>query len=329
MITAADVESRARFLLEMDPSPVPRHRLLRDVLQSNPGEPKFRSTKNCLDESRQVKILIDEQRGDGGWGAFHSRSTTSKQRIASTEVAIERALNLGLDTDHSLLIKAKRYLLSIIRGDLPFPDYHEKNDRWPTGMRLLVASTLSLIDPECESIDSERDLWRQIAIQTFKSGTYKEIDEIAAHRALTGATVKDSYLRINNRYALNILGSKEGLLSDDVESALLEWLLELPEGIGYLGVSLSSSPSRYAPGLLDRWLTSLEMLSRLFRRSTEYILGQAQWIWALQGEDGLWDLGSRSSSSTYLPLSDTWHSPKSRKIDWSTRILVLLAKLVT
>ena len=95
-------------------------------------------------QSRCIRELADEQWEDGGWGRLvHSRNTKLKQKIASTEVGVERALALGLDATHP--ISRTRYLLAILQGKLAFPDYHEKNDRWQTGMRLLLTSTLSFI----------------------------------------------------------------------------------------------------------------------------------------------------------------------------------------
>jgi hypothetical protein len=326
MITKADIESRARLLLEMNPSPVPRHRLLRDVLHTDPREPEFQAIVNRLDQSLHVRILLDEQRADGGWGAFHSRSTNSKQRIASTEAGVERAINLGMDKCHPSLAHVKSYILSIMEGEIPFPDYHERNDRWATGMRLFLASTLSLIDPMNKELDKDRELWREIAISTFRSGTYSERDEINIHQSLTSASVENSYLKINNRYSLNILGSKAFLLPEEVETAFLNWLWNYEGGIGYLEVSLSKIPPLIKPGILDRWFVSLEMISRLFRLSAKQIEDSIDWIWNQQNQDGLWDFGARSTSSTFMPLSVDWRVKKNRMIDWSTRVLILISQ---
>lgn len=321
----SEIKLRAHMLLEMNPSPVVKLRLLRDVLHVPTDHAQLQSVSSLIDQSRQVQLLIEEQRNDGGWGAFHSRSSTSKQKTASTEVAVERAINLGLGQDHPTLERAKEYILSIMRGENRFPDYHEKNDRWATGMRLFLASTLSLIDPQNEELEADRELWREIAIQTFRSGTYSERDEIQAHKELTGASVKNSYLKINNRYSLNVLGSKAELLPMEVERALLNWICDYEGGIGYLEIPLSAEPPLTKPGPIDRWFASLEMMSRLFRQSVQYLAGHIDWIWDQQDRDGLWDFGPRATTSILLPLADSWRAKGSRRIDWSTRVLLLVS----
>ena len=328
-ISQMDLIPEARFcaehLLELHPSPAARLRLLRDVLgqEFHPGQ--IRNLSKALDQSRHVRLLVEEQRTDGGWGAFHSRCTTSRQKIASTEIAVERAINLGLDGEHPILRKAKNYILSIMRARVPFPDRHERNDRWPTGMRMILASTLSMIDPLHEELEGDRSLWQEIAIRTFQSGMYSQEDEIQAHAALTGATVAGSYLTINNRYALNILGSKPDLLPADIEHGLLNWLWNHDRGIRYLEVPLVHNPPLGKANPLDRWFTSLEMILRLFQRSVQYAEKHIRWIWERRDDQGLWEFGPRSASSTFFPLAENWRRRISRKLDWSARVLLLCA----
>jgi hypothetical protein len=137
--------------------------------------------------------------------------------------------------------------------------------------------------------------------------------------------VAGSYLTINNRYALNILGSKPDLLPADIEHALLFWLWNHGEGLRYLEVPLTHDPPLGKAGPLDRWFTSLEMMLRLFPRSVQYAGKHVGWIWDRQDDPGLWDFGPRSASSTFFPLAENWRRRKSRKLDWSTRVLLLCA----
>jgi len=322
----ATIETIAARLLEWDAGSVVRYRLLRDVLRRPAKDPEMTQARADLAGSRCIRELADEQWEDGGWGAFHSRSTRLKQKIASTEVGVERALALGLDASHPILQKASQYLLAIMQGKLAFPDYHEKNDRWQTGMRLFLASTLSLIQPGHPILDEDRRLWLEIARRTFQSGRYSAEDEIQAHAALTGATVKDSYLVLSNRYQLNILGSIPGLLPHPLELALLDWLWNRPDGIGYLCVPLNRRPPVGKPGPFGRWLASLEMLSRLFPAWVSFAQGSIEWLWAQRNEQGFWDFGPRPGSLSYFPLSDSWKTKQVRAFDWTTRILVLLRR---
>ncbi len=312
-------------ILEQTPGIVVRYRLMRDVLLKASDCPEQQHLKDNLKHSQCIQELEKEQRSDGSWGAFHSRSTLLMQKIPSTEVGIERALSLGLDVTNPILQKASAYILSIMQGDIPFPDYHEKNDRWQTGMRLFLASTLSLIHPDHPILNADRELWHEIAKRTFISSQYNEQDEIEAHADLTRATVKDSYLVLNGKYQLNILGSIPGTISKELEMALLHWLWEKPYGIGYLGIPLNHEPPQKI-GPFDRWLASLEMLARLFPSWINFAQPSIDWLWGKKNKQGYWDFGRKPSSMGFLPLSDSWRERQNRIYDWTTRILILLRK---
>ncbi|NIV29306.1 MAG: hypothetical protein GWN58_07305 [Anaerolineae bacterium] len=326
MTRASTTERTALRVLEQGAGEVVRYRLLRDVLRRPDDDPELKRARGRLDLSRCVQELEGEQREDGGWGPFHSRSTRLKQRIPSTEVGVERALALGLDRSHPVLQKAVAYIIDIMESRREFPDRHERNDRWEIGMRLFLASTLSLIEPEHEILNEDRELWVEITRRTFRSGEYSEEDEVAAHAELTGATVKDSYLVLNNRYSLSVLGSARGLLSPELEGALLDWLWNREDGIGYLCIPLSGEPPCEKAGHFDRWLTSLEMLGRLFPGWVDCAWEAVEWIWEQRDAEGTWDFGPRPSSGSYLPLSDSWRRRQDRRFDWTARVLVLLRR---
>jgi hypothetical protein len=326
MISASITEETALRVLEEGPGEIVRYRLLRDVLRRPDDDPELRWAKGMLDRSRCVQELAGEQREGGGWGPFHSRSTRLSQKISTTEVGVERALALGLDRSHPVLEKAAAYIIDIMEGRRAFPDRHERNDRWETGMRLFLASTLSLIEPEHEVLDEDRQLWVEITRRTFRSGEYREEDEVAAHAELTGATVKDSYLVLSNRYSLNILRSVEGLLPTELVGALLSWLWNRRDGIGYLGVPLGGVPPYEKAGRFDRWLTSLEMLGRLFPGWVDRAQDAVEWIWEQRDAEGTWDFGPRPGYVSVLPLSDSWRRRQDRRFDWTARVLVLLRR---
>lgn len=321
----AAIEGAAERILEQSPGVVVRFRLLRDVLRSPRGDPALQSARANLDESQNIQELAAAQQEDGGWGRFHSGSARLKGKISSTEVGVERALALGLDAKHPVLEKASNYILNIMDGRIAFPDYHEKNDRWETGMRLFLASTLSLIQPDHPVLASDRYLWRAIAEVAFQSGEYNQVDEIKAHAEMTGATVKDSYLVLNGRYQLAVLGSVPGTLSGELETVLLGWLWKRPDGIGYLGIPLNREPLR-KPGPFDRWLASLELLARSFPAWVKFAGPSIALLWARQGESGYWDFGPRPGSIANLPISDHWRRKSNRRFDWTTRVLVLLRR---
>ena len=246
-----EIETCANQILAQSPGVVVHFSLLRDVLRRSPKDPAYQLAKQNLYRSGHVQALAGEQRGDGGWGRFHSNDTQHKAKIPTTEYAIDRALSLGLDAADPILSRAATYIINTMQGVNAFPDRHEKNDRWDTGMRLFMASTLSLFDAKRPELKTERKLWGTIAKRTFQSGKYSQRDEIKAHADLTGATIKNSYLVLSNRYTINLIASIPGELPIDLEMAILAWLFEKPDGIGYLGISLNREPAM-KPGYIDR-----------------------------------------------------------------------------
>jgi hypothetical protein len=267
--------------------------------------------------------LAAEQHADGSWGAFHSGSTNTNQKIPSTEVGVARARALGLDATHPILQNARAYIVSMMKGARAFPDYHEKNDRWQAGMRLFLAATLALIQPDHPLLDTDRKLWGEIARRAFQSGRYRAQDKITAHAALTGATVQNSYLVLNGRYQLTLLSAMPGTLARELERALLGWVWKNPNGIGYLELPLAHPPPQKL-GQCDRWLASLEILARGFPSWVARAQPAIQWLWRQRDARGWWDFGARPGSLENLPLSDDWRAKQNRAFDWTTRVLVLL-----
>lgn len=316
------IEETAYRILQENPDSVIRFRLLRDVLKTSLDTDTLINARQEMLQSRWVQELKIEQRRDGSWGRFHS-ATKTKRKILTTEAAVERGLALGLEASDPIFQTTISYLSRLLDGSADFPDPPERNNRWATGKQLFIASTLARISPTIPILDKTWKLWATIAEHTFASGRYDQEAEIRAHQMLTGATVKDSYLMLNNRYQLALLGSRASKLSKTLENALVDWVWHKEDGIGYLGIPLSNPPSRFTHGMLDRLFTSLEILS-YFPSWRRLACNMISWLWTQRNRDGFWDFGPRASMSVYLPLSESWRKKACRQHDWSTRVLVLL-----
>jgi hypothetical protein len=325
MTVLHSIHRTAETILDQSPDPAVRVRLLRDVLARPEDSPELQAAREGLQRSRWVRGLAREQQEDGSWGRLHSRGSRVRQRIPTTEWGVARGLALGLHPAHPVLQKAARHLASILDGTVGCSDPPERNDRWPVGVQLFAAATLAQIEPNHLALDDVWSLWAAIASRTFSSGAYDADAEAQAHREWTGASVRDSYLVIGNRYALALLGSRPAQIPGDVEAALARWVWHRPEGMGYLSEPLSQPPPHGKVGRLDRWLWSQEVLSR-FSSWRELAQPAARWLWEQRAAGGMWDLGTRPAASTMLPLSENWQKAGARRHDWSTRILVLLRR---
>jgi len=325
MFNQISLEEIAAHLLDLEPHPIIELRLRRDVLHQPLSE--LHILKSEIDSNPWVQQLIQEQHPNGSWGRFHSRDSQFKQKIITTEVGVDRGLALGLDASHPVFCRTVDYLTQLLGSQISFPDPAESNDRWPVGVQLFTAATLSKLKPNHPSLNDVWDLWHQIASQTFAAGKYDPDAEIQVHKALTGATIKDSYLVIRNKYALTLLSAHTENLSDKLQTDILAWIWDHPEGVNYLGVQPSIIPTGVNPGYVDRWFSTHELLS-CFPAWKAKAAATLEWLWSQRGDDGIWDFGLRSTSSHYLPLSPSWRNPIYRKIDWSVRVLMLLSKYV-
>lgn len=317
------IEKTAWDLLDLTPPGVAHFRLLRDVLKLPVYNPLLEQGRLDLYRSRRIAQLTAEQYQDCSWGRFHSRDARVKQVIPTTEIGVYRGICLGLEANHPILSHASSYILDILQGRRLFPDRSEKNDRWQTGVRLFLAATLTMIIPDHPELDQDRALWLSIAQAAFQSGRYQALDEIQAHAELTGVSVKGSYLVLNGKYQLTLLGSQRGMLTHELELALLHWLWDHPDGIGYLGVPRNIMPP-LSSSVFERWLASWELLAHSFLNWAQIARQPMQWLLSQRSPSGFWDFGPCSPSGYFLPLSDNLRISQNRRIDWTTRILILL-----
>jgi hypothetical protein len=277
-------------------------------------------------ESDAVRRLEDEQRPNGSWGRFHSMDRRQKARIPTTEAGVRRALHLGLTVAHPVLRRARDYLAALLTGDVAWPtdEYEEPNDRWPAGKQMFIAATLAQIDRGNLVLQPVLDTWSTIAAETFGGGSYDPEAEWRAHCRLTGATtMQGTYLVMRNRHAMTLLGTAHSRLSDDVETALLNWIWHHPQGVGYLGVPPTAQIDSLSIPVLGRWIETQDVLSR-FPSWTRLAAPALERLVAVRNHDGLWDFGAGNAPA--LRFSDSWRRRINRTIDHTTAALLLLAR---
>jgi hypothetical protein len=314
------IKEIASMILDQDPDPPLRYRLLRDVLCKPENDIEIIEVRKSLSASCWVMQLAEEQWEDGSWGRLHSMDTSLKQVIPTTEFGVERGLSLGLDANNYVLDKSIHYLEGILTGGVKPRDAEEKNDRWSTGVQLFAASTLAQMVPHHPLLDDIWSLWYEIALWTFRSGEYDPEAEIRAHRELTGASVKESYLVLNNKYSLRLLLSRVHDIHDELTSALIDWIWPRDDGIGYLDIPLSTIPRRN----INFWFTSQELMSSI-PSWVNYSGMMIEWLWSECRDDRLWNFGPITRRCATLPLSDNWRKKHARSYDWTVRTIILLS----
>jgi hypothetical protein len=322
-----DLITTAEKLLDLDPDPIPRFRLVRNALCLDPADAVYQQAQMALEGSKWVAQLQDSQLADGTWGRFHSRDSRLKLPFPTTEIAISNALDCGLDKHHPILMKVTNRILDYVEGKSTWPDQAETHDNplaWEIWVRHFSAAVLAQIDPGHPRLDQFCCLWSKAVETSFQSGVYDRHMEVQVLNQLLECRMKDP-VPFHRKYPLLILSAKANDLPAELEQKMLAYLLHAPEGIYYVSPGpLSNFPAITARNFWS-WIQAHKLLSR-FRSWKTSCMEAANWIWSQRNAAGFWDLGGNVSRRPFtgFPLSESWKRPENRLIDSSVEILDLL-----
>ena len=325
MFTLNQIERIAESILSKDPGVVVRFRLLRDVLRVQDGRAEHRHAHAAMQQSHWVQELEQEQQEDGSWGRFHTENTKIKSRYPTTEFALRRGLELGLDKRDHAFIHAIRYMTDVLEGRVRWSDHYEKSPCFPLAVTLFTAAELSQINPSHSALDPIWDIWFEIFRRTFAGGAYNLEAERAASKELLGVNINRSYVAFPSKYTLKFMGARSDRIPERMQQALLKPLWSGEISLGYLRPTPSNLPTDTTERDFARWLESVEVLSgfRSWKRVAEEGI---QWLWDQHEVDNLWDCSPRRGRTPFFPLSASWRKRENRRNDCSTRILVLLRR---
>ena len=325
-LSTSNLESVAHRILAAEPDPSVVLWIQEEVLQAPLHHPGTRAARRDLLLTANVRKLEACHSPGHGWGRFHSADSKSAQLIPTTEHGVRRAIALRLLPSWPVLSDVATHCEALLNGKDPFPDPPERNDRWETAWRLFVASTLSLIRPRSKLVQRASTTWRTILEAAFDAGKYDAEAESDAHRRLTGATVRGSYLQLDNRYAVELLAANAHEIPNRLCAAYVTWLSHRPGGLRYLGAPPLNPARLGKPNAFDRWLSTWGLLSR-YPGWEEWADPAMRWLWSQRVSERGWDFGARPTPSYTMPLSDGWAARRNaRTTDWSTWALVLLAR---
>jgi hypothetical protein len=325
MIYKENLFELAQTILAMDPDPVPAYLLYRNGLL--PDIKGLRACREGMLKSSHVALLEQTQLPDGSWGRFHSRDSKVRSPFPTTEMAIRRALALGLDQDHPILQKAQGYLEKVMLQIAFWPDPPEKHEGWVHSTRTITAGILSLISPDHPLLTEENEFWLKVLEASFAGGTYDPLAEREIHRVLHGVKTPGKYLKLNAAHPLWILSAAGCAIPHSLKETLLNWLWAYEGGIYYI----TAGPLTPFPGLGARrypgWLNGIDLLAGFHCRG-EWAKKAMDWIESQRAEDCLWDASPALADPAWFPLSENWRKPHSRRIDLAVRSLLCLQKLV-
>ena len=330
-IALDEIRRTAEGLLEEDPDPIVRLLLLSKAIELPDGHSEVTKARKGLSTSRWVQLLKAEQKGDGGWGGFHTKDYRLRQRTHTTEAAVERSRTIGLRPTDPPLRRTVSYLASIVSRRMRFPDAGARHPAAEPYYDLIAASTLATASPHHSALTDTVGNWCEIAGSAFRG---RELNHAKAAHACADLLALPQPVAeelvtfgFNCKYLPSVLAAAESELTSAIRTRYLKYLLTLERGIGYISANLAGFPVGRQPRDVNAWFVSWELLSRF---SGWRAIGweAMDWLCAQRNDDGYWDFGKRYgwnvSGGNYMPLSENWRKPIARRHDWTTRTLLLL-----
>jgi len=135
------IHNLAQKILELNPDPIPKYLILRDILEKEPRQ--LTGLKNQVLQTKWVKDVLVEQRKNGTWGRFHTENTKVKQKYPTTERALHRCAVIGLTKEDPPIKTTIDYMEKVLLGKYHWEDWREKGEAWDAGVAVITASTLT------------------------------------------------------------------------------------------------------------------------------------------------------------------------------------------
>jgi hypothetical protein len=275
--------------------------------------------------SKWVQQILALQQEDGSWGCFHTLSQPTKQHPMTTEQALRRLRILGLTKNDEPIARALAYMEHNLLQSHPTV-FHEKKHDSKTYGDLMLAAWIHLFDPENNAALLIAKKWAKIITSAFQNGEYSHACYVAAYES--------EFKKLNPKagcladfvvfYQLALL---PGLLSPEIESSMLDYVLIHERGIVYIYQNrLDILPEQFASRKANAYLAAMELLSD-YSLAPQKLSFAADWLEKQQDENGLCDMGPAVKDGIHFPLSDSWRNIEDRKRDCSSRVIRLLEKL--
>lgn len=269
--------------------------------------------------------ILALQNEDGGWGCFHTLSQPTRDRPMTTEQALRRLQVLGFTAADEPIGLALNYMRGVLRREHQPPDGRERVVNWDFFEALMMAAWLRRFVPDDPLALPVAELWAEIISAAFAGGSFDEAAYKAANRARIPVLHRgERLISITSFYMVSLL---RGTLSPAVESAYLDYVIGLDEGICYVyGHRAADLPPVFASRRTSQYLAALELFPG-YTQSPEKLAFAVDWLEANRDRDGQWDLGAAAKDGVHLPLSDSWRKPEDRRRDCTHRIQSLLRHL--
>jgi hypothetical protein len=250
---------------------------------------------------------------------------SSAKRPLTTEQSLFRLKALGFDINDEPIRKTVDCMKACLRGERKIDDYWEKTHDWTLFTKLMLSAWVKIFDPSFDlSLSFERQ-WSDVIGNAFASGVFNQDDYVKAYISQFSKKPRGAReIDFVDFYHISLL---QGILTQEIESLLLDYIISKPDGIFYIyRKPLNKFPVTFSSKESSHYLGALELLAGY--ESAKDRLGFAvDWLNENKDENGQWDFSSKSNDSAYFPLSDSWRNAKDRKVDCTERVNMFLRKI--
>ena len=328
------IQNLAQQILMESPDPPVRIKLLRDVLNSSTNDKNLTNAYHDLEKSKWFagrKSFFQKQ-----YDEFNKKGKF-KILVFDLYTFINRAIDLGLRKDHSLMVKIRILIESVFEIGVsnahhlfyyPFPTNRVKI--LDSIYELQLAQCLSLLSSNSSFLSPVLERWHVIAKTAFQSGQYNRYDEKKGYESVYKVIFeadKCQRFRITGDLAchecLELFNNQACNLEPQIEKLYFQWKRKREVTKRLSAMSIYTDDRRKKYGFVGDLITSLNKLSD-FRSWNESFGNVSNLLWKLKMTNGIWDFGNNEGAFP-LRLSNSWRG-KYRKHDWSTRILILMTK---
>ena len=256
------IQSLAHHVLELDPEPIPKYLVLRDILGKDPKQ--LTELKKQVLKTKLVQDVLIEQHKNGSWGRFHTQNTKIKLKYPTTEIALHRCAVIGLSKEDPPIKAAIEYMENVLSVDSVWEDWREKSDAWDAGVAVITASTLTEWCPNHSQVLPIRILWQQIVEDSFENSEYNPSLEIKAQRKFH--QISSEFYYIGTSYVARLLSAgmdkRDTNLSQVIEGDYVNWLWTRKSGMGYISNNrLADLPVEATFKAVKTKLKALEILA--------------------------------------------------------------------
>lgn len=275
---------------------------------------------------KHAQEIIDLQHPDGTWGElFHSMSQPNKKNPLTTEQALRRLKALGFTKEDEPIRRIVDCMVSCLKGERKIDSYWEKGYDWDLFSRMMLSAWVRIFDPDNEVTLSFARQWAKIIEAAFAEGRFnQESYSKAFAQEFTKNQTIPKEIGFTIFYPMNLL---QGVLSEETERNLLDYVLASPGGIYYIYAKpLNRLPAEFSSKETSYYLAAIEILAG-YKTAKEKLGFVVEWLEANRDANGQWDLGAMAKDNVYFPLSDSWRKAEDRRADCTDRIEKFLQQL--